>query len=189
MNYIDVGLIVLIVVIGFRGFATGFIAEVCSFAGIVAGVYLGSLYAESMGGMLASTFNGIYTIDSPTARYWIGFVMVLLLCWILGLALSLILMRRFSFGALDFINRGLGFIFSSIKVFFMLSFIVYGVSQLEFVKQNFVKIAKEKSDMYETMIKWAQYIIKIPNQSLQENTEQLQENIKQTTDSIMSNIE
>ena len=71
MNYIDVALIVIIVVIGFRGFATGFIAELCSLIGILLGVYLASIFAKPVG----DAFEKI-SIAQPFILFW-----DLCLCW------------------------------------------------------------------------------------------------------------
>ncbi|GAD18840.1 CvpA family protein [Helicobacter fennelliae] len=151
MNYIDVALIVIIVVIGFRGFATGFIAELCSLIGILLGVYLASIFAKPVG----DAFEKIYNFNSPTIHLVLGFVLVLGICWIVFLAISLLLSKRFQFGGLEFINKALGFVFSSVKVFFIFSFIAYVLSHINFLKENFVATAEQKSQMYVNMIKVA----------------------------------
>ncbi|OBV29813.1 hypothetical protein BKN38_04540 [Helicobacter sp. CLO-3] len=158
MNYIDVALIVLIVVIGFRGFASGFVAEFCSLAGILLGVYLGSVFAVPFGSALKS----IYDFNSYTIHTALGFIIVLLVCWLIFVLIGIILAKKLQFSGLDFINKALGFVFSSIKVFFVFSFIAYAISHINFVKENFAKKAQENSQMYVNMIKVADSIMRFP---------------------------
>lgn len=159
MNYIDVALIVIIVVIGFRGFAAGFIAEFSSLVGILLGVYLGALFAYPIGEAL----KGIYNFNSVTIHLALGFLITLLVCWCFFVLIGIVLGRKVHFlGALDFLDKSLGFVFSSIKTFFIFSFIAYGISHINFLQDNFIKAAQEKSQMYVNMIKVAQKIVHLP---------------------------
>lgn len=158
MNYIDVALIVIIVVIGFRGFASGFVSEFCSLVGVLLGVYLGSVFAVPAGELLRS----VYDFGSDTIHVTLGFLVVLLLCWAIFVLLGLLLASKVGFLRLEFLNKGLGFVFASVKVFFIFSFIAYAVSQINFIQQNFVQSAREKSQMYVNMISVAEKIMQLP---------------------------
>ncbi|WP_317372211.1 CvpA family protein [Helicobacter canis] len=158
MNYIDVALIVIIVVIGFRGFASGFVAEFCSLVGVLLGVYLGSVFASPMGNAL----KNVYDFGSATIHTTLGFIIVLLVCWALFVLLGVVLASKLVFLRLDFLNKGLGFVFASVKVFFIFSFIAYAVSQINFIRENFAQSAREKSQMYVNMINVAQKIMHLP---------------------------
>ena len=158
MNYIDVALIVVIVVIGFRGFASGFVAEFCSLAGILLGVFLASIFAHSVGNGL----KGVYDFGSDTIHVTLGFVIVLLVCWAFFVLIGVLLAKKIEFLRLEFINKGLGFVLACVKVFFIFSFIAYAVSQITFIKENFAQTAREKSQMYVNMITIAQKIMHFP---------------------------
>lgn len=158
MNYIDVALIVIVVVIGFRGFASGFVAEFCSLAGILLGVFLASIFAYSVGNGL----KNVYDFGSDTIHITLGFVIVLLVCWAFFVLIGVVLAKKIEFLRLEFINKGLGFVLASVKVFFIFSFIAYAVSQITFIKENFAQTAKEKSQMYVNMINIAQKIMRFP---------------------------
>ncbi|MDL0079549.1 CvpA family protein [Helicobacter zhangjianzhongii] len=157
MNYIDVALIVIIVVIGFRGFASGFVAEFCSLVGVLLGVYLGSVFASPVGNVL----KNVYDFGSSTIHTTLGFIIVLLVCWALFVLIGIVLASKLVFLRLDFLNKGLGFIFASVKVFFIFSFIAYAVSQISFIRENFVQSARANSQMYVNMINIAQKIMKL----------------------------
>lgn len=156
MNYIDVALIVIIVVIGFRGFASGFVSEFCSLAGILLGVFLGSIFAYPVGNALKSA----YDFGSLTIHMTLGFIIVLLVCWAFFVLLGVLLAKKVEFLRLEFVNKGLGFVLASVKVFFIFSFIAYAISQLAFIKENFAKTAAEKSQMYVNMITIADKIMR-----------------------------
>ncbi len=157
MNYIDVALIVIIVVIGFRGFASGFVAEFCSLVSVLLGVYLGSVFASPVGNVL----KNVYDFGSSTIHTTLGFIIVLLVCWALFVLIGIVLASKLVFLRLDFLNKGLGFVFASVKVFFIFSFIAYAVSQISFIRENFVQSARANSQMYVNMINIAQKIMKL----------------------------
>ncbi len=194
MNYIDVALIVIIVVIGFRGFATGFVSEASSFVGVVLGVFLASMFGVHMGKAVQS----LYDFNSPTIHYVFGFITILLLCMFIFWTIGFVISKKLQLTGLNFLNKGLGFVFASIKVFFVFSFIVYAISQISFLNTTFKPFAEKHSQMYVSMMKVAGVFIKLPvvNQTIENlqnattnpagDGQTLQETGKKTLESITS---
>lgn len=163
MNYVDAGLIIVIVVFGFRGFASGFIKEVCSLIGIAVGVYLGSMFAVPVGEVLTQ----IHDFQSKSIHNMLGFLTVLGISWLFFMLLAYALTRQFTFLGLEFINKALGFVFACCKIFFIFSIFAYALSQISFIEENVGKIAREKSQIYVNMLKMAQFVIQFPDTSKQ----------------------
>lgn len=181
MNYIDAGLIVVIVVFGFRGFANGFIREVCSLLGILIGVYLGSMFAIPVGEVLTQ----IHDFNSKTIHTVLGFFVVLGVSWIFFMLVAYALSRTFTFMGLDFVNKTLGFVFCSVKTFFIFSIIAYCLSQVKFIEENVGKVARENSQIYLKMLKAAEFVIHFPIvDSAKQNLPQVPESLQNVQKSI-----
>ncbi|MGX3044606.1 CvpA family protein [Helicobacter sp. T3_23-1056] len=181
MNYIDAVLLVVIVIFGFRGFANGFIAEVCSLVGILIGVYLGSMFAVPVGEVLTQ----IHDFHSKSLHTMLGFLCVLGISWIFFMLISYVLSKQFTFLGLGFVNKSLGFVFACVKIFFVFSICAYALSKVHFIEENVGKIAREQSQIYVNMLKVAQFIIHFPEKydipqmpEIPQDIKNMQKNIK-----------
>ena len=181
MNYVDAGLIIVVVVFGFRGFANGFIREVCSLIGILIGVYLGSMFAVPVGEVLTQ----IHDFNSKPIHTALGFLVVLCVSWIFFMLVAYALSRTFTFLGLEFVNKALGFVFCSLKTFFIFSIIAYALSQVKFIEENVGKIARENSQIYLKMLKAAEFVVHFPiADSTKQNLPQVPEPLQNVQKSI-----
>lgn len=163
MTVIDVVLLSVIVLIGFKGFYEGFLHEVFGLIGVVAGVYFASRLALNVGSFFS---ENVYKIDSSTLLVILGFLVVLGLFWIGFLVLGFIFTRMVRLSGLGFLDRVLGYVFSCAKVFFILGFIFYGLESIKFIGQtNFVRDLSDKSKIYSAMIESAHVLVKFSTSS------------------------
>lgn len=157
MGYIDIFILVLVVVLGARGFLNGLMHEVSTLIGIVAGIF----FASRLSGEMAVFFNQhIYNINSPSVSLILGFIIVLAFFWVGFMMLGFILSRFVKFVGLGLLDRLLGFAFSCVKSFCILAFIVYGLNQINFIREiDFVKKLPQESKVYDTMLNTANTIV------------------------------
>ncbi len=179
MNYIDLALIVVVVAFGIRGFYHGFVNEIAGMLGIVVGVCLASRYSVDIGQLFS---EHLYNLRNETMTNLIGFLLVLALVWILFLAVGVVLGKILIFSGLGIIDRALGFIFSCLKTFLVLSFILYALSKMDLMK-NADAYLQEHSEIFPTMKNIASKVMRLDGvrhveQNLKENLEEMSDDIQ-----------
>ncbi|GAA7256195.1 CvpA family protein [Helicobacter pylori] len=157
MNYIDLALLVVVVAFGIRGFYHGFVSEVAGTLGIVLGVYLASRYSVAVGNLFS---EHLYDLRNETMTNLIGFLLVLASIWVFFLAFGVLLGKVLVFSGLGIIDKALGFIFSCLKTFLVLSFILYALSKMEVMKDANAYL-QEKSAFFSTMKSIASKIMRL----------------------------
>ncbi|AFI05621.1 CvpA family protein [Helicobacter cetorum] len=181
MNYIDLALIVVVVAFGIRGFYHGLVSEVAGILGIVLGVYLASRYSIVIGQLFS---EHLYNLRNETMTNLIGFLLVLALAWVFFLTLGVVLSKVLVFSGLGIIDRALGFIFSCLKTFLVLSFILYALSKMDLMK-NIDAYLQEKSDIFPTMKGIASKIMRLDG--VKHAEQNLKDNFKEMGDEIKDN--
>ncbi|WP_033793740.1 CvpA family protein [Helicobacter pylori] len=179
MNYIDLALLVVIVAFGIRGFYHGLVSEVAGILGIVLGVYLASRYSVVVGNLFSMH---LYNLGNETMTNLIGFLLVLASIWVFFLAFGALLSKVLDFSGLGIINSALGFIFSCLKTFLVLSFILYALSKMELMKDANAYL-QERSAFFSTMKSVASKFmhldgVKHVEQNFKENLEEMSDEVK-----------
>ncbi|STR19392.1 Putative integral membrane protein [Helicobacter pylori] len=179
VNYIDLALLVVVVAFGIRGFYHGFVSEVAGTLGIVLGVYLASRYSVAVGHLFS---QHLYDLRNETMTNLIGFLLVLASIWVFFLAFGVLLGKVLVFSGLGIIDKALGFIFSCLKTFLVLSFILYVLSQMEVMKDANAYL-QEKSAIFPTMKSIASKIMRLDGvkhveKNLKDNLEEMSDEVK-----------
>ena len=197
MNWIDIVLLVIILLIGFKGFFDGLIHEVSSLVGIVVGIFFASRLALDMG-LLFSKY--IYPITTPSLCIILGFIIILVCFWVAFLILGVIFSKISKISGLGILDKILGYLFSCVKVFCIFSFIFFALMQINFIREiDFIKTLPQKSKVYAAMIDTANIIIKFANseeiakkihsanKAVDQIVEKTQENISSPIDALQKN--
>ncbi len=179
VNYIDLALLVVVVAFGIRGFYHGFVSEVAGTLGIVLGVYLASRYSVAVGNLFS---QHLYDLRNETMTNLIGFLLVLASIWVFFLAFGVLIGKVLVFSGLGIIDKALGFIFSCLKTFLVLSFILYALSKMEVMKDANAYL-QEKSAFFSTMKSIASKIMRLDGvkhveQNLKDNLEEMSDEVK-----------
>ncbi|WP_104697161.1 MULTISPECIES: CvpA family protein [unclassified Helicobacter] len=188
MSYVDIVVLALVLILGARGFLSGLIHEVATLIGIVAGIF----FASRLSGEMAVFFNQhIYNINSSSASLALGFIIVLSFFWIGFMMIGIVFSKLIRFTSLSLLDRLLGFVFSCVKSFCILSCIIYGISEIKFVKEiDFMQKLPQQSKIYDAMLDTARIIVRFDsvkeveekmqglNKKVQKSIEQIQEKIQ-----------
>jgi membrane protein required for colicin V production len=153
MNYIDIILLIPLIWMGYRGFRHGFVIELASLVGFVAGIYAAIQYSESIGHFLVSFFDA-ESKYLPVIAFIIVFIVVVVFVYLLGKILE----NFINMIALGFLNKIAGGIFGVLKAALFISFIILIFTHLSIDLLSEEK--KEKSVLYSKMSKLAPYIWK-----------------------------
>ena len=161
-NYFDVTISAIVLILGIKGFMNGFIKEIFGLAGLVAGVYFGSRFADT-----AATFinDNFLQMQNPTLLKLLGFLAVLIIVWLGATLLGSILSKLTSVSGLSFINRLFGFIAGGGKYFIIFALIVTALSNVTLVKENVGKYVND-SVLYPYLVKVGSKIIHLDPASL-----------------------
>ncbi|WP_294955194.1 CvpA family protein [Sulfurovum sp.] len=154
-NYFDITIGAIVLILGIKGFMNGFIKEIFGLAGLVAGVYFGSRFADTAAAFINDNF---LQMQNPTLLKLFGFLAVLIIVWLGATLLGSILSKLTSVSGLSFIDRLFGFIAGGGKYFIIFALIVTALSNVTLVKENLGKYVKH-SVLYPYLIKTGSAII------------------------------
>lgn len=160
INYLDILVIALVAILGFKGILNGLVKEFFGLFGIVGGVYVASRYSDS----LSLAIESLYLFENKTATLLAGFVVILVLFWIGALIVGKIVSKLVELSALSAIDKIFGFIFGAGKIFLIFSIIIYTLSNIEVVRKNIDQFT-ENSITYPLLLEFGGMIVKLEESS------------------------
>jgi len=184
INYFDVIVIALIVMLGLKGLFRGFVKEIFALIGLVAGVYIASRNAEFTGHLIS---DNLLPIDGNNTLMLVGFVITLVVVWIIAYILGGLVSKIFAASGLGIFDRLLGFVFGAGKVFFILAIIVFAVSQIQIINAKLQENTKN-SIMYPLLKQAGEVIIKIDPVEVQKDIEKNIDDVVKTTQETIEEI-
>lgn len=157
LNYFDVAVGSVILLLGLKGLLNGFSKEVFGLAGIVGGVFVASHIGGIIGKFLSDT---LFHFESATAINLVGFIFALGIFWLLMVALGTGFKKLTALSGLGPLDRVLGFVVGSSKFFFIISIIVYALFSVTAIRENFEEKMAD-SFFYEPMFATGNFILHI----------------------------
>jgi membrane protein required for colicin V production len=154
-NYFDITIGAIVLILGIKGFMSGFIKEIFGLVGLVGGVYLASRISDDAALFIDSNF---VHIENTTLLKLIGFLAILTVVWLGAAILGSIFSKLTSMSGLGFINRLLGFIAGGGKYFIIFALIVTALSNVTLVNDNMSKYI-DNSVLYPYLLKTGSSII------------------------------
>jgi len=171
MNYFDVIVAVIVLLLGIKGLMHGFIKEVFGLIGLIAGVYFASRFADTAANFIGTNF---FHTDNTALLKLIGFLVILIIIWILATIIGSILSKLTNSSGLGFINRILGFIVGGGKYFLIFAVIVTALSNVSLIK-GYLEKHSENSILYPYLKKTGSYLINLkPNVPENNSTQQIE---------------
>ena len=148
MNFIDIIIIILVLLVSFKGFGRGLIKELVSLLSLIAGVYIASNFSVYVEKYLNYYFPKIEEYNTI-----ISFVLVFLIIY-LSLKLAGIIINKFvKIIQLNLINKILGLLFGALKAILIITFSLF---ELHYLEQSFgintLKNQKEESKFYYPLV-------------------------------------
>ncbi len=173
-TYFDMAVIGITLVLGLKGLFRGFIKEVFGIIGIIGGIFIASRYSLDIGNLV----KPILALENEATIKLIGFIVALVGFWVIVYFIGLILNKISDLSGLGIVNRILGFLFGSAKIFLIFSVIIYALYQV----QSFKSIIDEKlgtSMTFPYLVDVGGYIIKL-------DTTEVTKNIEKSVDSVVN---
>jgi len=157
MNYFDVAVGSIVLLLGLKGLMNGFSKELFGLVGIVGGLFV----ASHIGGPIGKFLNdSILHFETATAVNLVGFVFTVGIFWLFMVALGAGFKRLSTLSGLGVVDQALGFVVGASKFFFIMSVIVYALFSVTAIKENFGDKMKE-SIFFEPMVATGDFILHI----------------------------
>lgn len=134
--WFDVFVIGLTVILGLKGLVSGLFKEVFGLLGIVGGVLVASRYAKEAAKIIDTN---LYQIQNESLAIFAGFLLLLIVVWVICLVLGNILSKMFSMSGLGIIDRLGGFLFGSAKIFLIFSILIACIDNIDFLNTTLEK--------------------------------------------------
>lgn len=183
-NYFDVTIGAIVLILGIKGFISGFIKEVFGLLGLVAGVYFASRLAETAAKVIDINF---LHLENTSLLKLIGFLAILTIVWLGATLLGSLFSKLSDASGLGFLNRLFGFIAGGGKYFIIFALIVTALSNVALIKDNLEKYVKE-SVLYPYLKATGSYLIDLDTSTLGLNPSAAIKNAKETVDQNETNL-
>lgn len=120
MNVLDFILLLLLIGAGISGYRKGFFQEASSFAGLLAGIYLGVIAAQVTGRVLEGMVSW-NLLPFKIIAFILAFILINIGFWAIGASLT----RIFKALMINFFNKLLGVFFGVLKTSVLISVAVF----------------------------------------------------------------
>ncbi|MGM0533042.1 MAG: CvpA family protein [Campylobacterota bacterium] len=174
LSYIDMILGGLIILLGLKGLMGGMIKEVFGLLAIALGIYLASTFSAPFGTFLNDTVLGF---EKSQAANLIAFVVLLIAIWTGILGLGKITSKLVGLSGLGAVDKILGFLFASGKIFVIFSVIAYALASVDFISEKLQNQTKE-STLFPLLAASGDAIINIDPKLLQNTKEKTQQKLE-----------
>ncbi|RXK00073.1 colicin V synthesis protein [Arcobacter sp. CECT 8986] len=181
----DMVVVGLTVILGLKGLFRGFIKEVLGLVGIIGGIFIASRFSLEVGNVLAS----ILALENEATIKLIGFIAALVGFWLVVYVITIILNKITDISGLGAVNRVLGFLFGSAKIFLIFSVIIYAVYQVQSFK-SFIDEKIGTSITFPYLVDVGGYIVKLDTTKVSKSIEDGVNNVvDKTKDTLNKTIE
>lgn len=194
--WFDLILAALVLILGIKGLMNGFIKEVFGIIGLIGGVIVASRYATEVGELVS---KNVYAVQE-TFWFHLGFLVTLIAFWLLCLGLGYIFSKMLSMSGFSFIDRLLGFIVGSAKIFLVFAIFVFIISNIKIINEKLEPYTKN-SFFYPILLQSGEFIMNqsvktgnlsdmnssignIKNEISEQVQEQIQEKIQDATNAV-----
>ncbi|NPA66631.1 MAG: CvpA family protein [Epsilonproteobacteria bacterium] len=180
MNYFDLIIGGIVLLLGLKGILNGFFKEVFGLVGIVGGVFVASRFAHEVGLELS---NAVFHFQNDSAINFTGFLVTLATFWALMVVVGMVFKKLVSASGLGIFDKILGFVFGASKFFLIVSVILYAANNIKFIHENLQK-PMQNSFLFPLMVQTGSYIMKLDPvdhvEQLKQKQEEIQESLQET---------
>ncbi len=174
----DIASIGLILFLGIKGILRGFVKEFFALVGIIGGIYIGSRYALRVGEYIDVNF---LNIQNKSSLYLLGFIVVFIAFWFISSIIGSFFSSLVNSNGSGIVDKILGFLVGSAKIFFIISIMVYILSSINVLKEKTNSFFKG-SFMYPIFLKYGNEIVKL------DKNKKIETKVKQKIEILENNI-
>ncbi|MGM0622898.1 MAG: CvpA family protein [Campylobacterota bacterium] len=147
----------LVVVLGLKGILNGMVKEVFGLLAIAGGIFIASSFSAGFGSFVD---QNIYSFQKPEIATLVGFVLLLIIAWGGILLLGGTISKLVKLSGLGIIDKILGVVFASGKIFVIFAVIAYAISSVDILSKQ-LQPQTEKSFLFPLLEKTGGFIVNI----------------------------
>ena len=177
----DLVIITITLLLGLKGLFRGIIKEIFGIVGIIGAIFVASRISTQTGELIAP----ILVLENQATIKLIGFVIALVIVWLIAYSAGVGGSKIFSASGLGIIDRFFGFLFGMAKIFLIFSVIAYALYQVN----SFRKVIDEQfktSILMPYLLDVGSYIIKLDTTALTNNIDKAIETVTDTPSTIQN---
>ncbi|WP_323594744.1 CvpA family protein [Aliarcobacter butzleri] len=177
----DLVIITITLLLGLKGLFRGIIKEIFGIVGIIGAIFVASRISTQTGELIAP----ILVLENQATIKLIGFVIALVIVWLIAYSAGVVVSKIFSASGLGIIDRFFGFLFGMAKIFLIFSVIAYALYQVN----SFRKVIDEQfktSILMPYLLDVGSYIIKLDTTALTNNIDKAIETVTDTPSTIQN---
>ena len=144
---VDAVIVTLVLFLAIKGLMNGFSKELLNFISIIGGVALAARFNTTII-ELVNEQQILPTISNEYTKI-IGFILIILLVWLIISVISTIV-NRLTKEKVGILSRIVGYILSATRYFIIFSLIIFGITQSDFFKNQASKL-KADSQLFQPM--------------------------------------
>ncbi|AGR76961.1 conserved hypothetical membrane protein, CvpA family [Aliarcobacter butzleri 7h1h] len=177
----DLVIITITLLLGLKGLFRGIIKEIFGIIGIIGAIFVASRISTQTGELIAP----ILVLENQATIKLIGFVIALVIVWLIAYSAGVVVSKIFSASGLGIIDRFFGFLFGMAKIFLIFSVIAYALYQVN----SFKKVIDEQfktSILMPYLLDVGSVIIKLDTTALTNNIDKAIETVTDTPSTIQN---
>ena len=190
INYFDIVVGVIVLLLGLKGIFNGFFKELFGLIGIIGGIFIASRFSEDVGKIVSDI---VFKFDNQSAINFTGFLITLAAFWLVMILLGMLFKKFANASGLGPVDKVFGFILGSSKFFMIAAVIVYALSNINAMKQNVINPMMKNSVLFPIMVEVGSIIMKLDptevskevGKSIKDTSNSIQESVKETTDKMI----
>jgi membrane protein required for colicin V production len=132
-NYFDLIVAIIILLLGLKGVINGFFKELFGLVGIIGGIFVASRVGDDVGLYVS---NLIFKFDNASAITFTGFLITLIVFWILMISMGALFKKLSAISGLGIFDKLLGFIFGSAKFFLIIAVITHALYNIKAIRET-----------------------------------------------------
>lgn len=193
LNYFDLVIGVIILLLGLKGIINGFFKELFGLIGIIGGIFIASRLGESVGQFISDV---IFKFESSAAINFVGFIATLVVFWTTMIFLGIVFTKMSKASGLGPVDKFFGFVVGSGKFFLIGAVIVYAVYNIKAVRDN-IEPALKTSVLFPIMVEVGGMVMHLDpaevssdlNDTIEEGVESAQESIESAKESVSKKVD
>jgi membrane protein required for colicin V production len=184
LNYFDLVVSIIILLLGLKGIINGFFKEVFGLVGIIGGIFVASRLGDSVGQFLSDT---IFKLENSSAISFLGFLSTLGAFWFAMILLGLVFKKLTSLSGLGVFDKILGFLFGASKFFLITAVIAHAAYNINAVKSVLDDTSLKNSVLFPILVETGSIIMKLDPVKISSDINATSETIQNKADEIIEN--
>lgn len=182
INYFDVIVGSVILLLGLKGALNGFFKEAFGLIGIIGGIFIASRLGDPVGRFLNEL---LFNFENNSAIAFSGFLIVLAVFWSIMIGIGITFKQLTILSGLRPIEKALGFFLGASKFFFIGAVIAHAVYNIQALKTTIDETSLKTSVLFPILTEAGSYIMKIDPVQVSQEINNSAQSLQDTANEIV----